>query len=303
MVRLLVLGADGLLGSNVVSKSVFQSWSVSGTYHSEPPAVDVPLFQLRIEDGDRFQRLIERIRPDVVVNCAAMTDVDECEQDPERAQRVNGRAPGKVAAVCQEHDIQFVHVSTDYVFDGKTEVPYDESAEPDPIQEYSRSKLAGERLVRQNHTGSLIVRLSFLYGSHKATPSEALTGFPAWVCRRIGAAKPVPLLTDQYVSPTRAGQAAETILELVQERSTGRCHVACRSCLTPYDFGAAISERLSSGEASLERISSADFDRPAARPRHTCLDVRKVESRLGRRQPRFEEDLRMIADRLRANGK
>lgn len=287
--RLLVVGANGLLGSNVVRTAQRRDWTVAGTYRSTRPAFDVPLTQFDLREHGDFDAVLDEHDPDAVVNCAAMTDVDGCEATPERARVVNGKGPGGLAAACERADARFVHVSTDYVFDGEASTPYDETAEPNPVQVYGETKLAGERAVRAESETALLTRLSFVWGRHGDTGE--LTGFPAWVRGRLQAGDSVPLFTDQWVTPTRAGQAAETILSLVEHDSTGCYHVACSSCVTPYEFGTVIAEREGADPDLLREGSAGDVDREAARPTYSCLDVEKVTAELGRPQPTVREDV------------
>lgn len=294
--RVIVIGVGGLLGSNVLAAARETSWEVVGTYHTTSPDFDVPLSKLDICDDERFRTILDRHDPDAVVNCAAMTDVDECEREPERAYEINGRAPRHLARICQKSDIRFVHVSTDYVFDGNAETPRRESDETEPIQVYGKSKLNGDRSVVEAHSTPLVVRPSFVYGVHRATGD--LAGFPRWVRDRLVADETTPLFTDQRITPTRAGQAAETLLELLTDEATGVFHVASRSCVTPYRFGEVIGRHADASEENLEKSSMSDLDRPAGRPRYTCLNVGKVESTLGRSQPTLEEDVDAITESL-----
>lgn len=294
--RVLVLGANGLLGSNVVAASLDRSWETVGTFHTEKPTLDATLRRADVRATERFVSLLERVEPDSVVNCAAMTDVDACETAPERARSVNGSAPGELARACDARDVAFAHVSTDYVFDGEAETSYDEFAETNPIQVYGESKLAGERAVREAHRDPLLVRLSFVYGVHRAT--EALTGFPAWVRDRFDAGERTPLFTDQRITPSRAGQAAETILDLLRRREAGTYHVASRTCTTPYEIGVEIGRRMDVPETLLQEGDRSEVDRPARRPTATCLDVNRVETTLGRPQPTLAADIDAIADGL-----
>lgn len=290
--RLLVVGANGLLGSNVVRAGQAPDWTVAGTYHSTRPGFEVPLTEFDLEQAGSFDAILEERDPDIVVNCAAMTDVDACETDPERAHAVNGEAPGEVAARCDAADVEYVHVSTDYVFDGDAENPYPESAEPNPLQVYGASKLAGERAVRDGSTAPLLVRLSFVWGTHGAT--DELTGFPAWVRSRLESGQEVPLFTDQWVTPTRAGHAAETLLDLLEQDATGLYHVACTSCVTPYEFGELFADHLGAPEGLLAEGSTNDVERTAPRPTYTCLDVGAIESTLGRSQPTLRADVETL---------
>ncbi|WP_318568818.1 SDR family oxidoreductase [Salinigranum marinum] len=294
--RVLVLGAAGLLGSNVVSIAEDRGHDVVGTYHSTAPSFDLPLYELDVRENERFRELLIEHELDVVVNCAALTDVDSCESDSRLAYEVNGEAPGELAAACEGNDIVFVHASTDYVFDGTNADPYTETDEPRPVQEYGASKLDGERTVQSYHSNPLIVRLSFVYGVHRST--DELTGFPAWVRGQLEGGEETPLFVDQHITPSRAGSTAEVLVKAAEQEVSGLFHVASRSCVTPYEFGRRICEAMGASTSLLDEGSQAGLDRPATRPEYTCLDVSKVEDRLGRAQPTLDEDLAAISDAL-----
>lgn len=297
--RLLVVGANGLLGSAVVAAGRRRNWDVRGTFHSTRPDFEIPLTRFDLREHAAFAELLDRDAPDAVVNCAAMTDVDACEDQPARAQELNGEAPGTLAAACEAAGVEFVHVSTDYVFDGTADEPYSEAAVTNPVQVYGESKAAGERAVREASETALLPRLSFVWGIHRG--SGDLAGLPAWVRERLRSGADVPLFTDQWVTPTRAGQAAETILALLEGQNAGVYHVACRSCVTPYDFGELLVEHLDGTDGGAESLvagSLADVERAATRPRRTCLDVEKVGTALGRPQPTLREDVAAVREVL-----
>ncbi|ELY63465.1 dTDP-4-dehydrorhamnose reductase [Natrinema versiforme] len=292
----LVVGSGGLLGSALVARCLERSIDVVGTYHSTAPAFDIPLEQHDIRETDAFRTILDDHQPDTVVNCAAMTDVDGCESDREAAFAVNGTAPGEIASCCAVRDVPFVHVSTDYVFDGNASEPYDETASTDPIQVYGESKLAGEEAVQGVDGDILVARLSFVYGVRGDTNN--LIGFPAWVRNTLADGDDVPLFVDQHLTPTRAGQAADTILELHEAGAEGLYHVACRSCVTPYEFGHEIARLQDADDTLIDESQQADVQRDAERPSYTCLDVTAVEEELGRRQPTLEDDLRAIEEQF-----
>lgn len=294
----LVVGASGLLGSNVVAKSQDCDCSVAGTYHSTPPNFDVPLRQFDIRDSSAFTELLDEFTPSIVVNCAAMTDVDSCEQNPERAHQVNAVAPVELARLCSVRDPKFVHVSTDYIFDGKSNSRYHEKCESNPIQEYGRSKLAGEHGVLSTDDNTLVIRPSFVYGVNQSTTPPQLEGFPAWVSTQLRTGEDIPLFTDQYITPSRAGSTGKALLELAFDGATGVYHVAAQSCITPYEFGQTIAAELNTETDPLVESSQSAVDREAARPTNTCLSVEKIESRLGRVQPTVEEDVQAISPSL-----
>ncbi|WP_436932546.1 dTDP-4-dehydrorhamnose reductase [Halosimplex halobium] len=289
--QLLVVGANGLLGSNLVQAGKHRDWTVAGTYHSTRPKFEIPLTQFDLENHATFGNVLDEHTPEVVVNCAAMTDVDQCERELGRAQTLNGDAPGEIAAQCAGRGIEFVHISTDYVFDGSDERPYTETSEPEPIQAYGDSKLAGERAVRETTESVLIARLSFVWGIHRS--HGTLEGFPAWVEDQIQAGETVPLFTDQRMTPTRAGQAATVLIDMIERDVAGTYHVASRSCVSPYEFGTEIAEYTGCSDL-IEENSMADVERAASRPKNTCLDVGKLESTLGRPQPTLREDVARV---------
>lgn len=290
--KVVVLGSGGLLGSAMVRTAIERGHEVTGTYHSVAPDFDIELVGLDITDTTRFAKFLDSINPDVVVNCAAMTDVDACEEERERAHDVNGRAPGRLAAEANRHEIAFVQVSTDYIFDGGTDKFYAEEDRCNPVQVYGQSKLKGEQKVLDSHASPLIVRLSFLYGQR--VDSGTLSGFPAWLRSQLDSDGQAELFSDQWVTPTRAGQAAETILDLTALNEGSCYHVASRSCVTPYEFGKQLVRSLGHDESVLTAGSLNDVERPAERPSRTCLDVGKVEVKLGRPQPTLCEDLKQL---------
>lgn len=287
----LVVGASGLLGSTVVAHAQARDHAVVGTYHSTDPELDVPRYECDLGDPDAIDDLLDSVNPTMVVNCAAMTDVDGCESRPEQAMTVNADAPERLATACAASGREFVHVSTDYVFDGTSDTPYTEDDDPNPIQVYGETKLAGDRRVQAAMPDALIVRLSFVYGLHHATGD--LTGFPAWVKHELAAGNTIPLFTDQSVTPSRAGQVATTILDLAAGNHTGVYNVASRDCVTPYDFGSHVKSVFDL-DGSIEPGNMSDIDRQAARPAYSCLDVSRVEAALGRPQPGLVEDLKAL---------
>jgi dTDP-4-dehydrorhamnose reductase len=162
---------------------------------------------------------------------------------------------------------------------------------------YGKSKLAGEQVVTEETTDALVARLSFVWGIHRS--SKDLTGFPAWVRDQLQSDQDVPLFTNQWVTPTRAGQAAETLLDLIKQDATDLFHIACSSCVTAYEFGEVIADHAGSSGGLLSEGSMDDVERDATRPTYSCLDVEKVESELGRPQPTLREDVEIVQNVLR----
>jgi dTDP-4-dehydrorhamnose reductase len=311
-VTLLVVGASGLLGGNVVATARRRDERVRGTYLTADPAaesngtvtgsvagtfagegVETVRFDVTGGTGTDLGSLLDGV--DRVVDCAAVTDVDACETDPERARAVNAAWPGRLATACAERGIPLCHVSTDYVFGGR-DPPYTEGDDPNPLQVYGETKLAGERAVRDAGAEGpepLVLRVSFLWDVDRT--AGTLAGFPAWIASELRAGGTVPLFDDQRVTPTRAGYAARVALDLFDAGSAGTYHVAARDCRTPFEFGERVAARMGADAAGrVERSSMCDLDRPATRPAATCLDVSKLEGELGRDAPTLDEDLEAV---------
>jgi dTDP-4-dehydrorhamnose reductase len=290
--RFLVIGASGLIGSNIAAQVIDQGFDVFGTYHTRKTAKDVPGERLDIRDNTALKKLFESVEPDVVCNCVAVTDIGDCETNPQRAQSINAEAPRDIAQLCAREDIPLIHFSTGYVFDGMAEGPYTETAETNPLQEYGRSKLAGELAVQEVHPAPIICRLSCLWGVHKVTGD--LVGLPAHVLSGLEAERHISITSDSYVSPIRARNVAVSALELLSDEAIGTFHIACRSCVTPFSFGEILTEEVGGHRGLLHRSPRGDKEYPAPRPRFTCLDVSKLEDYLDRRQPTLQDELRSL---------
>ena len=287
--RVLVVGAGGLLGGNITSVALDRNEAVVTAYHSADPGFDCPSYQIEITSATGVDDLVTDVNPDAIINCAAMTDVDGCETNPEQAHAVNAAGAEHVARAADSVNASLSHTSTDYVFSGEETAPYSEDAEPDPKQVYGESKLAGERRVQAAHSNPLIARLSFVYG--RSLPGGSISGFPAWVLEKARKRDEIPLFTDQRVSPSYAKATAKTLLDLLEADQRGIFNIASQSCVTPYEFGELIVEEAGFTDATLTESSMKDVDRDAERPQYTCLDTTAVEEALGRPQSALEQNL------------
>ena len=263
--KLLVTGAGGLLGRACVSLAS-QKHDCLGLSREE----------LDVTDRPAVQRAIERLQPNAVLHCAAYTDVDGAERDPDRATEVNAVATGWVARAARQAGARMVYVSTDYVFDGDKQTPYTEEDVPNPLSRYGLSKLEGERRVAElcpdNH---LIVRSGWVYGAGK--------GFVDWVLGRLDRGETLRVVNDQVGSPTWVGELAKALLVLTEKPVWGTFHFVNKGETHWLGVARVIAECLGVEHAPLEELSLADLARPAPRPRYSALDVTKFEDRTGER--------------------
>ena len=254
--RLTVTGAAGMLGRDVCAAAHAAGHEVAG----------VDLADLDITDAAAVRALLREAGPDVVVNCAAWTDVDAAEADEEVATLVNGAGAGHVASAAAAGGAFVIQVSTDYVFDGRAATPYREDDEPGPLSAYGRSKLAGERAVAaaapDNHA---IVRSSWLFGRHGGNFVETML--------KLGAERPeVTVVDDQIGCPTYTGHLATGLVEVAVARRPGIFHLAGGGDCSWYDLAVATFAR-SGIDCTVRRGRTADLDRPAPRPAYSVLGV------------------------------
>jgi dTDP-4-dehydrorhamnose reductase len=261
-----------------------------------------------LTEPDSLRAIIERTRPLVIVNAAALTNVDEAERDPALANAVNAIAPGVMAEVARRLGALFVHYSTDYVFDGATRVPYDEEAQPNPINTYGRSKLAGERRVADADVPHLIIRTSWVY-------SVTGTGFVASLLRDLPGKPTVRIVADQVGSPTWSRSLAIATADLVRAAVRDNDVVLNASDCGVYHLGGsgegsrveiaetlmdALGARLVGERPTIVPISAAEFGALAPRPEYSALSNLRAGKRFGiTLQPWRVELHRMVQDEYR----
>jgi dTDP-4-dehydrorhamnose reductase len=259
--RLLITGARGMLGQDVCSAARDRGHAVVGAGRA----------QLDITDSGAVRALIERERPDAVINCAAWTDVDGAEAQEDIATAVNGSAAGHVAAAAAAADAFTVQVSTDYVFDGAATEPYPEDHPPAPKSAYGRSKLAGEVAVAAAAPGAhAIVRTAWVFGPHGGN-------FVATMLRLGAERDEVTVVDDQIGCPTYTGHLAEALVDVAERRAAGVLHVVGRGRCSWFDLAVATFAR-SGLDCRVLRGSSADLGRPAPRPAFSVLGATRSDT-------------------------
>jgi len=261
--RALITGAGGMLGSDVVTALAASGWSV----------VPRPKADLDVTDRDAVQRAFREVRPDVVVNCAAFTKVDESETDP-RAAGVNAAAVDLLAEECLGRGTRLVHVSTDFVFDGAKRTPYREDDEPAPISAYGRTKREGEEAALMAPR-ALIVRSSWLFG-------RAGWNFVEAILKQVESGRrELEVVADQKGRPTATPDLAGAIAALLQAEASGIYHFANRGEASWWDFARAILDLSGHEEIPIRAIDSSALARRAARPAYSVLDTTRYEARTG----------------------
>lgn len=260
--KVLFAGGKGLLGSNIIPllKSRFDVASLD-------------IDEWDITDPGAGEAAINREKPDVLVNCAAMTDVDGCEDGKELAEKVNSAGAAILAGICSEQGIRLVHISTDYVFDGVKGSPYTEEDTPNPISFYGKTKLWGEERVLAVAPSSLIIRSQWLYG-------VGSQHFISKVIKIGGERGSIEVVNDQRGSPTYARDIAKPLAILIEKGKSGIYHISNSGSCTWYELALEIFATLGM-EVRVTPISSQALNRKAARPAYSVFDTGKVQRATG----------------------
>jgi dTDP-4-dehydrorhamnose reductase len=262
--RVLLIGGTGQLGTEIRER-----WD-------DCEIAAPPREELDLEQSAQLRATFERVRPDVLLNCAAFADVDRCEAEPERAFAVNALAVGAAAALAREFGAVFVTISTDYVFDGASRRPYTEGDSPHPLSVYGISKLAGEHLVERSSARAFVVRTCGLYGGRSERSRAPLI---ERVLAHAPSAAPMRVVADVIASPTFAGHLADALRRLVETESYGLYHAVDQGSVSWYDF-ATEAVRQAGVAVAVEPIAAEQWKAAAVRPRFSALENAKLD-RLG----------------------
>lgn len=282
--KILLTGRNGQVG-----------WELERALPAMGEVVATDRATLDLADLDAVRRKVRELKPDVIVNAAAYTAVDKAETESGMAMRINGEAPGVLAEEASRIGAMLVHYSTDYVFNGEKPTPYLEDDLPDPVNEYGRSKLAGENAIRDSSCQYLILRTSWIY---------ALRGmnFMNTILRLARERTELKVVGDQIGSPTPAGELAIATLKIIDRRSavSGTFHLTCGGSASWYQFAKEILAHAGMTGISVAEILSAEFHSAARRPRSSVLSNERVRKAFGVSLPDWGDALaRVWAGRAR----
>lgn len=264
--KILVTGSNGQLGKELQRICSI----VPGYEFIFLSRADMPINQFEM-----VRHIFNTLKPDYCINCAAYTAVDKAEEEKDLAFEINGEAVGVLAAVCLEHETKFVHISTDYVFDGKGTKPYVESDETSPVNTYGASKLKGEEEVFKYNPDALIIRTSWVY-------SEFGKNFVKTMLRLMADKNSISVVNDQVGSPTYAADLAEVIIKIIQYHKwkPGIYHYSNEGVITWFDLANAIKE-IAGTNTEINPISTAEFPTPAKRPAYSVFNKQKIQETFG----------------------
>jgi dTDP-4-dehydrorhamnose reductase len=280
---ILVTGSNGQLGKEL-----------------QQLAIDYPQYKfvfasredLKLHHFPLVENFFIATKPQYCINCAAYTAVDKAESEADMAMLVNGEAVGHLAAVCKKYQTKLIHISTDYVFDGESEIPYKEEDATGPINVYGISKLMGEQLCRKESEDVIIIRTSWVY-------SYFGHNFVKTMIRLMNERNEINVVSDQIGSPTYAADLAKVILDIISSGTweSGIYHYSNEGKISWYEFALAIKEKLGSN-CKVNPIATTAYPTPAKRPHYSLLNKEKIKSAFSLQIPDWKTSLHHCMERL-----
>ncbi|GIN59424.1 NAD(P)-dependent oxidoreductase [Lederbergia ruris] len=256
--KILVTGYGGQLGFDVVKEGNQRKLEVIGTTSSD----------LNITDETKVREYINRIKPEAIIHCAAYTAVDNAEDDRDKCYDVNANGTKYLATMAKEIDAKFVYISTDYVYNGKGEIPFSEESTPDPIGYYGKTKYKGEQIVQSLLDNYFIVRISWVFGTNG-------NNFVKTMLRLAETHNELNVVGDQFGSPTYTFDLARLIIDMVQSEKYGIYHASNEGYCSWAEFATEIF-RHANKNVKVNSITTEDYPTRAVRPKNSRMSKRKL---------------------------
>jgi dTDP-4-dehydrorhamnose reductase len=273
--KLLITGASGLLGISLALEAMLDH-EVIGVDRGKLKSAPFQVVQLDLLHRNAIETLLAQVKPDWLVNCAALANLDECEQNPVLARTLNAEIPGELAYACARKGVRFVHISTDAVFDGEKTEPYTEEDQPSPPGIYSQTKLEGERAVQGADAKAIVARVNF-YG-WSLSGRRSLGEF---FVNNLSAGIPVNGFTDVIFCPVLVNQTARLLLTMLEKELYGLYHVVGGQPMSKYQFGIEVAHRFGLPESLISPKSVLTSGLTARRSHNLWLSIHKLSTDLG----------------------
>lgn len=299
--KILVTGANGLLGQKLIGflreDERFETIATARGTNRLPFTTGYTYHTMDITDWSSFESVFETIKPEVVIHTAAMTNVDQCEAEKEACWKQNVTAVEYLVKACEVNDTFLLHLSTDFIFDGKAG-PYKEEDEPNPISFYGWSKLAAEKAVTSSSIRWAIARTVLVYGiAHDMSRSNIVL----WVKKSLEDQKTIQVVDDQWRTPTLAEDLALGCILIAEKESQGIFNISGEDLLTPYEMALRTADYFGLNKELIKRADSTNFTQPARRPPRTGFILDKAKKILGYAPRTFSEGIEILAQQLAEN--
>jgi dTDP-4-dehydrorhamnose reductase len=296
MSTFLITGCNGLLGQKI-AQIAWNGWKIVGVdLHESAVTPGIQYRRLDITAEQAVSQLIEETKPDWVINTASVTNVDRCEAAKELAWQVNVKGAENVALACQKIGSKMIHISSDYVFDGKNG-PYSEEDPTNPLSWYGKTKLEGEQITLSRSPENIVLRTMVLYGYEPAVRPNFVT----WVINSLQTGKAIRVVADQWGNPTYADNLAEALLKLCVSGAAGLFHFAGGEFLSRWEMATEITQKFDLNAELITPIATSELNQSAPRPLRSGLKTEKIEKLLGIKPLSFQEGLNRMAKQIIAS--
>lgn len=283
--KLLITGASGLLGINLAMEAM-REHEVIGVDRGKLKSAPFQVLKADLLDRNAIDSVLDSTQPDWLINCAALANLEECEEYPDRARILNTDLPANMARVCAERNIRFVHISTDAVFDGEKDDFYTEEDEPNPLGVYAQTKIDGERAVVSETPEAIVARVNFFGWS--LTNRRSLGEF---FVNNLGEGKYVNGFTDVIFCPMLVNHTSCLLLEMLEKNLSGLYHVVGAQAMSKYQFGVEIARTFGLRENLISPKSVLSSSLTASRSHNLWLSIHKLSTDLGHSLPEFSTGL------------
>ncbi|MBI4015728.1 MAG: NAD(P)-dependent oxidoreductase [Candidatus Aenigmarchaeota archaeon] len=294
MEKLLVIGAGGLLGGRAfeLGKGRFE---VFGTYNFHPVKGE-KMFQMDVTKRQEVFRIIEKIKPNIIIDTHALHPVDYCETHPEETWNITVNGTKNVAEASKRVGAKYVFFSTDYVFDGKR-LSYTEKDKPNPLNYYGKTKWAAEMVLEALGVNHIVARAAVLYGMG----GHGKVSFVSWVIEALRKGEKINIVTDQHNNPTFADNLIQIVFKLYEKDSEGLFHITGKECLSRYDFAKHIAKVFGLNSKLIVPITTPDLGQISTRPEKINISTKKVERISGIKTMGIDEGLKTLKMQLEEN--
>jgi dTDP-4-dehydrorhamnose reductase len=295
--KILVTGSNGLLGqklTELLENDASIELIATATRSAAIPVNRGKFFLLDITNAGSVNQLVDNVKPDVIINTAAMTQVDQCETQREACWQTNVTAVENLVVAAKRNNSHLVHVSTDFIFDGTKEL-LDENAVPNPVNFYGDSKLAGEKVILGSDISWSILRTVLVFG---VTRDMSRSNIVLWVKKSLEQGKTIEVVNDQWRTPTLAEDLAIGCYLAAKKKAKGIYNISGKDYLSAYDIAIRTAEFFRLDQSLIKETDSTQFTQPARRPLRTGFEIDKARKELGYEPRTFEEGLEVLASQL-----
>ncbi|MEJ7560649.1 MAG: SDR family oxidoreductase [Pedobacter sp.] len=299
MKTILVTGSNGLLGQKITERVIqtkqFNLIATSKGANRYPIKEGYIYAEMDILDPQQILQVVHKFKPDAIIHTAAMTNVDTSHTQQELAHQLNVVAVATLTEIAAAEGIQFIHLSTDFIFDGAAG-PYDEEAEPNPLSHYGRTKLEGEEIVKESSAQWVIIRTILVYG---IVSDMSRSNIVLWAKGALESKKPINVVNDQWRMPTLAEDLADGCLLAVEKNAQGVFNISGKDMMSVSELVKEVADYWKLDTSMMNEISSESLNQAAKRPAKTGFILNKAISQLGYKPRSFQEGLAIIDQQLK----